>query len=236
MTSSVFGQTFKNDQRKYARVRNAYKQKEQFLKDKLKNELKLSTLRNDILIVAYKKEELLEVWTKPKDSTKYQLFITYPFCSSSGELGPKRAHGDLQIPEGFYHIDRFNPVSSFYLSLGLNYPNRSDRILGNKNPGGDIFLHGACCTIGCIPITDDKIMELYILAIEAKNSGQAKVPVYIFPCKMTSKNYEVLKKEHENEAELLQFWENIKTGYDKFVETKRTVPFSINSKGKYLFK
>jgi hypothetical protein len=40
------------------------------------------------------------------------------------------------------------------------YPNESDRILGErKNQGGDIFPHGNCVTIGCLPITDGGIKE-----------------------------------------------------------------------------
>ncbi len=49
----------------------------------------------------------------------------------AGTLGPKtNAGSDYQVPEGFYYINEFNPKSSFHLSLGLNYPNASDRILG----------------------------------------------------------------------------------------------------------
>lgn len=103
----------------------------------------------------------------------FRLIKDYQICSLSGELGPKRQQGDLQVPEGFYWIDRFNPASNFYLSLGINYPNQFDRILGKSGElGGDIFIHGGCVTIGCIPITDDKIKELYLIAVEAKSNGQ----------------------------------------------------------------
>jgi murein L,D-transpeptidase YafK len=107
-----------------------------------------------------------------KKNTSDQEFLhikTYTVCATSGLIGPKRMQGDLQIPEGFYYIDRFNPYSNFYLSLGINYPNTSDRILGDKNNlGGDIFIHGDCVTIGCLPITDSEIKELYIFCVEAK--------------------------------------------------------------------
>lgn len=107
---------------------------------------------------------------------------TYPFCASSGILGPKRKEGDRQIPEGIYYINHFNPVSNFHLSLGINYPNPSDKILSDPaQPGESFYIHGNCVTIGCIPISDDKIKELYILAVEAYNNGQVKIPVHIFP-------------------------------------------------------
>src|SRR5690606_11025729 len=103
-----------------------------------------------------------------KNGEKFTLVKTYPVCSSSGLPGPKRKKGDRQTPEGFYHIDRFNPQSAFHLSLGINYPNSSDKILGHSDPGGDIFIHGSCVTIGCVPLTDDLIKEVYVLAVEAK--------------------------------------------------------------------
>lgn len=87
----------------------------------------------------------------------------------------------MQVPECFYNIEIFNPASSYYLSLGINYPNLSDKIKGEKSKlGGDIFIHGSTVTIGCILITDDKIKEVYIYSIYAKENGQNKIP---FPFK-----------------------------------------------------
>ena len=51
------------------------------------------------------------------------------------------------------------------------------------NLGGDIFIHGDCVSIGCIPITNTCIEELYVLAMEAKNNGQTKLPVHVFHLK-----------------------------------------------------
>ena len=77
-----------------------------------------------------------------------------------GQPWPQATQGDSQVPEGFYHMDRFNPLSNFHLSLGVSYPNQSDRILGASGRlGGDIFIHGDCVTIGCVPITDEGIRE-----------------------------------------------------------------------------
>ena len=149
--------SFKDEQLKYQRVRTAYSEKENYLKTLL-TKVNINTFAIALFIRAFKKEEKLEVWVKGKNNTNYVFLKTYDICSTSGELGPKRKRGDLQIPEGFYHINTFNPYSNFYLSLQINYPNKSDRILGYKaNLGGDIFIHGNCVTIGCIPITDDKI-------------------------------------------------------------------------------
>lgn len=225
---------FRAEQRKFSRVRDAYTQKESYLK-KLYKDKGIDTISSSIYIRGFKYEKILEVWAKNKKDTVYKHIIDYKFCSSSGQLGPKRQQGDMQTPEGFYYIDRFNPWSSFHLSLGLNYPNQSDKILANGSPGGDIFIHGSCCTIGCIPITDDKINELYILAIEAKNSGQTKIPVHIFPTKFTNDQFEYLKSKYPDDNETILFWENLKEGYDYFETFKRPPTISVNNKGKYIF-
>lgn len=60
-------------------------------------------------------------------------------------VGPKRFQGDGKTPEGLYQIDRRNPQSRYYLSLGVSYPNRQDRAYARskgRSPGGDIFIHG----------------------------------------------------------------------------------------------
>ncbi|WGU69538.1 L,D-transpeptidase family protein [Capnocytophaga canimorsus] len=147
----------------------------------------------------------------PKKEHTYRKIISYPICSRSGKLGPKRKQGDGQVPEGFYHIDRFNPSSNFYLSLGLNYPNLSDKRKSKVHDlGGDIFIHGACVTVGCLPMTDNYIKEIYLLATYARNNGQNKIPVYLFPFKMTDKNMQIYKGKYKYNEELISFWNNLK--------------------------
>ena len=216
------------------RVTNAYKEKEVYLQNLLK-EKGINNFEINIILIGLKKERTLQVWVKNIDSEKYEHLIDYEFCSFSGELGPKREQGDLQIPEGFYHISFFNPKSKYHLSMQINYPNKSDRILGTKEKlGNDIFIHGACCTIGCIPITDDKIKELYVLCTEAQKNQPTQIPVYIFPSKLDNKNMTILKTKHK--LELITFWENLQTGYNLFYKTKKQISFSINNEGKYVFK
>src|ERR1051326_507525 len=163
--------SFKLQQQKFPRVKTAYEEKEKTVTELFSAKgVELSSAQ--IFIRAFKMEKQLEVWAKAPKQEKYTLVKTYAICSSSGNVGPKRKQGDGQVPEGFYEIERFNPSSNFYLSLGVSYPNASDKILGSKgNLGGDIFIHGSCVTIGCMPITDDKIKEVYLMAVEAKSNG-----------------------------------------------------------------
>ena len=153
-----------------------------------------------------------------------RLVKSYPICASSGVLGPKRRQGDMQVPEGFYVVDRFNPVSSFHLSLGFNYPNDSDRVLSDKrSPGGDVFIHGNCVTIGCIPIEDGPMEEVYVAAVDARLGGARSIPVHIFPARMDEAGVSWLKGQAKGDVELEGFWGGLVEGYAAF-ETSRRVP------------
>jgi murein L,D-transpeptidase YafK len=189
----------------------------------------------NMLLIALKEEAQLELWVKKKDAKFYGRLKTFGICSSSGGPGPKRQAGDGQVPEGFYHINRFNPSSNFYLSLGIDYPNRSDRILcGNGKAGGDIFIHGSCVTIGCMPLTDEGIKELYVYAVEASNNGQ-NIPVYIFPCRMDPERFVKLSKAYAGNTRLMHFWKNLKEGYRLFLESPQELKVRVDEKGNYLF-
>ena len=176
----------------------------------------------------------MEVWLKNTSDSKYTLFRTYDICASSGDLGPKRQEGDGQVPEGFYTIDLFNPTSNYYLSMRVSYPNSSDAILKtSKNAGGAIMIHGNCVTIGCMPMTDDKIKELYVLCLEAKNRSRT-VRVDIFPAKMTAENMKLLEANYSKDK--LAFWNSLKPAYDYFEKNHSTRKVITDAKGNYSFR
>lgn len=215
------------------RVDQAKQQKEEGLIAKLAAK-GIATDQVHILLRAFKVDKQLEVWAKNKTDDTYKKIISYEFCKLSGEAGPKRKQGDLQVPEGMYHIDRFNPKSKFFLSLGINYPNASDKILGDqKQPGGDIFIHGKCVTVGCIPITDPMIMELYILALKAKTNGQNKIQVQIFPTFMEGKWLEKVQIKYPKH---FAFWEELRVFYEAFEQNHQEIDFSILDDGSYLIQ
>lgn len=191
----------------------------------------LDTAKFAVFIRSFKAEQELELWVKTEQSTAFSLLKTYPVCQSSGDLGPKRKEGDRQVPEGFYHVDRLNPHSNFHLSLGLNYPNESDRIRGDREqPGSDIFIHGACVTVGCIPLTDPLIEEVYTLVETAKVRGQQRVEVHIFPGRMHTASFQELMKNSPHRT----FWEELLPGYKYFEEHRRPAAFTIDDQGRYL--
>ncbi|MGA0226426.1 MAG: L,D-transpeptidase family protein [Paracoccaceae bacterium] len=100
---------------------------------------------------------------------------SYKIGLGSEPVGDKKVQGDGKTPEGLYYIDRKNPKSRYYLSLGISYPNSADKAeaqaLG-KSPGGDIFIHGEDTkpnffkrdwTAGCIAVKNREIREIYAL-------------------------------------------------------------------------
>lgn len=222
-------QTFKATQQKAARVKTAYSEKWEGLKADLKK--KGISENFEMYLRVFKENKIVEVWLKSKGEREYKLFKTYNICASSGELGPKRKQGDGQVPEGFYSIAVFNPYSSYHLSLGVSYPNASDKIIGKGNLGGDIMIHGNCVTIGCMPLTDTYIKEVYVLAVEARNNGQQTIQVHIFPTKMDEKGMDYLEEVNSSQ---LDFWKNLKTGYDYFEQKKQLPRVSVDKMGKYL--
>lgn len=189
-----------------------------------------------ILIRAFKRERELDLWAYSTSDSAYIQLKTYKFTSYSGTLGPKRAQGDLQIPEGFYKITNLNPASKFHLSLQINYPNNSDRIQGEKGHlGGEIFIHGSNVTIGCIPLGNDAIKELYTMVLDSKDAGY-EIPVHIFPCRFDdSVCIKLLESEEIQDTILGNFWKNLKEGYEIFNEKCQLPAISVDSDGEYHF-
>lgn len=189
-----------------------------------------------MFIRAFKHEKQLEVWVKNDFTEAFQLFKIYKVCATSGTFGPKRKEGDKQIPEGFYYINEFKPNSNYHLALGLNYPNASDVILSDQvKPGGDIYIHGNCVTIGCLPLTDSLIEQVYYLSTVVKEQGQDFIPVHIYPYRFDyPKAVEQFQQRTKNRQELLRFISPLKDAYDFFEDTHQLPAVLITTKGDYL--
>ena len=188
----------------------------------------------EIFLRAFKREATLEVWAR-EDSGAFKLLAEYRVLKSSGQPGPKRREGDRQVPEGFYEIERFNPESLFHLSLGLNYPNDSDRVLSDReHPGNDIFIHGKAASIGCLPIGDPAIEELYLLALDVKERGQKKIPVHIFPARMRGAEWAAFAAGNTaGNPALARFWAQLQPAYDAFESDHRVPAFTVAPDGSY---
>lgn len=233
--SSGGKESFREQQLQYARVRTSAREKDEILRRKF-NDKNLAYPPHAVLFRAFKKEGLLEMWAANDSSQPHVLVWTYKICAASGTLGPKRRFGDEQVPEGFYLLDWFNPQSNFFLSLHVSYPNAADRILGShENPGGDIFLHGNCVTIGCLPITDDGIKEVYWASVLTRAHGQQNIPIQIFPARLSDEGFRALATTYSGRPDLIAFWNNLKEGFDFFEKSHKPPKVTTAADGIYKF-
>lgn len=111
---------------------------------------------------------------------------SYKVDLGANPAGHKRFQGDGRTPEGLYYVTHRNPKSSFFLSLGISYPNARDRAYARAHglsPGGDIFIHGRGAAIrnpprdwtrGCIAVPDNEMAEIFNLVAPG-------TPIYIKP-------------------------------------------------------
>jgi len=120
-----------------------------------------------LCIVGYKRERRLDVHARDEHGA-WRVVGSYPVLAASGELGPKLAEGDRQVPEGVYALASLNPNSRFHLALRVDYPNSDDRERaradGRANLGGDIMIHGGASSIGCLAIGDTAIEDVFVAA------------------------------------------------------------------------
>jgi murein L,D-transpeptidase YafK len=189
----------------------------------------------EIFIRVFKHERLLELWARSDSDSAFDLIVRYPVCALPGQLGPKQRMGDVQVPEGFYYIDEFNPSSAYHLSLRVNYPNLADRMRRQvPRLGGDIYIHGGCETVGCVPIEDHNIAELYWAAAQASDAGQTVIPVHIFPARLDPDRLQWLEHTFHPERDLLRFWQNLSEGYAYFEEHRRVPWVTVGEDGRYV--
>lgn len=215
------------------RVSNAWKH----YNDTLKNAFRKKGLAwppLEIYLRAFKSQNELELWARNEDDAEFRKVKTYSVCAISGTLGPKRKQGDKQVPEGFYFIDDFNPRSDYHLSLLLNYPNYADQMQGKDKLGGDIYIHGGCLTVGCLPMSDDGIREIYTACLNAKLNGQEYIPVHIYPTRLTGKGMSYLASEYAGREQHQQFWASLKKEYEYFEKNHKLLPVMYSREGTYI--
>ena len=173
-----------------------------------------TTPSSPTIIRTYKKEAELEIW-KMKSNGEYALLKTYPMCRWSGQLGPKKREGDMQVPEGFYSITpgQMNPNSHYYLAFNVGYPNAYDRAYGRT--GGNVMVHGVCSSAGCFSMTDEQVADIYAIARNSFAGGQREIQLQSYPFHMTAENMAKFRLDPN-----IDFWKNLKDGSDHFEVTK----------------
>jgi len=119
-------------------------------------------------IVVFKESRRLYLYKDDRAVRNYRFDLGW------SPIGHKQFEGDGRTPEGAYMINRRNPNSNFYLSLGISYPNVNDVAYAQANgrsPGGDIFIHGwrnygpyrgrRDWTAGCIAVTNRHMTDIW---------------------------------------------------------------------------
>lgn len=91
------------------------------------------------------------------------------------------------------------------------------------------MVHGACSSSGCFAMTDQGVGEIYAMVEKALLSGQKRVQVQSFPFRMTQSNM----SSHRDDSNL-NFWRNLKEGYDAF-DTTRREPIVSACGARYVF-
>jgi murein L,D-transpeptidase YafK len=228
--------SFKTAQLKFPRVKAAFQDKGKLV-NKLYTNKNLNIKNAHIFIRVFKQEDELELWAKSKTAQQFTKIKIFKICAKSGTIGPKARAGDGQVPEGLYQINRFNPASNYHLSLGIDYPNKTDKLRAGFFPtGGDIFIHGECVTIGCMPLTNEFIEELYVAWVEAKEALQKTIKVEIYPCRLTTENSQKIFKKYAKNTDWIKVWKVLQKSFDHFENKKYPINYAFDAKGNYLLK
>jgi murein L,D-transpeptidase YafK len=228
--------SFKTAQLKFPRVKAAFQDKGKLMTDLYKSK-QLNIKNAHLFIRVFKQEDELELWAKSKTAQQFTKIKIFKICAKSGTIGPKARAGDGQVPEGLYQINRFNPASNYHLSLGIDYPNKTDKLRAGFFPtGGDIFIHGECVTIGCMPLTNEFIEELYVACVEAKEALQKTIKVEIYPCRLTTENSQKIFKKYAKNTDWIKVWKVLQKSFDHFENKKYPVNYAFDAKGNYLLK
>ena len=150
----------------------------------------------DLAFVIFKRSKRFVIYARNNSRQQWRYIKTFPIYAASGGTGPKLHAGDDQVPEGIYRITGLNPKSRFDLSMHLNYPNSFDRREAQHDHrselGGNIFIHGARRSIGCIAIGNKAIQQIFPLVYAV---GEHHVIVVIAPNDMRKK-LPIMSREH----------------------------------------
>jgi murein L,D-transpeptidase YafK len=176
-----------------------------------------------LMIRIFKAESELELWVNK--GARFELAAVYPICNWSGSLGPKKTEGDRQSPEGFYSVGlpQLHTKGRWPRSLDIGYPNTFDR--AHERTGSYILVHGGCTTTGCYAMTNAQMEEIYALSEAALMGGQDRIPIHVFPFRMTQANMAAHK-----DSEWSGFWASLKPGYDFFERTRMPPRISVCEK------
>ena len=103
---------------------------------------------------------------------KNEVVKTFDIMLGKSPVGSKLQRGDNKTPEGKYKIDWRNPKSSYYLSLHISYPNKTDSRNSAElglDPGDNIFIHGLPNKVSALSGVERRIAESFLLNTDWTN-------------------------------------------------------------------
>jgi murein L,D-transpeptidase YafK len=136
-------------------------------------------------IIVFKSKRRLELYSQDRMVRSYRIGL------GSNPVDDKVKQGDRRTPEGEFYVCIKNSKSTYYLSLGLSYPNQEDAERGlrdglinrdtynqiinairdgrtppqNTALGGEIYIHGHGAgddwTWGCVALDNSDVRELF---------------------------------------------------------------------------
>lgn len=123
-------------------------------------------------IVVYKSKRMMYLLNKGHIIRKFHIAL------GKNPVGHKLEWGDNRTPEGKYKIDLKNNQSSYYRSMRISYPDRTDADVADAldvKPGDWIMIHGMPndrgpsqvghpnrdWTNGCIAVTNPEMDEIW---------------------------------------------------------------------------
>lgn len=183
-----------------------------------------------VFIRIFKESRELELWLHPASGDAWTFYKTYPLCAVSSEPGPKNG-SESSAPEGFYYATSRQLISkSGSLAIDLGFPNVYDR--QHKFRGRQARIEGGCAPQGSYAAGDAAIDEIVTLVRAALGHGQPFFRIHCFPFRMTDAR---MNQELAARAKWLEFWANLKEGYDYF-EILHRPPNTKVRNGNYVFE
>lgn len=162
-----------------------------------------------------KGQRRLEVWVQGRNQL-YVRLRAYRICGASPNAGPRRMGQLDQQPEGFYQINTtsLRPPTASYLGIDIGWPNAFDR--AQNWHGQASLLQAGCAAEPHFGLTDPDLEEVYALVYAALASGQASVPLHIFPFEMNA-----LRMMTIGNGPNAVFWSQLTPAWRAFENTKK---------------
>jgi len=184
-----------------------------------------------VFLRVFKESRELELWLHPAKGDSWVFYKTYPLCGDRAEPGPKMSSVTGSAPEGFYYAtSRQLRTKGGQLAIDIGYPNTADR--QRRHTGKPARIEGGCSPQGSYAAGDAAIEEIMTVVRAALSEGQPYFRIHCFPFRMTDAR---MNKEQAARAKWLEFWANLKEGYDYF-EVLHRPPNATVKRGKYHFE